>query len=48
MQKSTYDKPECLKCPEERSIPPCKWKEYSADGKIYYSDGTDSRCVFIV
>ena len=32
-----------LKTPEERSIPPCKWKEYSAaDGKKYYSDGTTS------
>ena len=39
---STYDKPECLKCPEERSIPPCRWKEYSKDGKIYYSDGKES------
>lgn len=41
---STYDKPACLKTPEERSIPPCKWKEYtSADGKKYYSDGKESR-----
>ena len=39
---STYDKPECLKCPEERSIPPCRWKQYSKDGKIYYSDGKES------
>lgn len=41
---STYDKPFCLKTPEERSIPPCKWKEYTAsDGKKYYSDGKESR-----
>jgi pre-mRNA-processing factor 40 len=42
---STYEKPFCLKTPEERSIPPCKWKEYTApaDGKKYYSDGKDSR-----
>ena len=40
---STYDKPFCLKTPEERSIPPCKWKEYTAaDGKKYYSDGKES------
>ena len=41
---STYDKPFCLKTPEERSIPSCKWKEYtSADDKKYYSDGKESR-----
>ena len=41
---STYDKPFCLKTPEERSIPLCKWKEYtSADDKKYYSDGKESR-----
>lgn len=40
---STYDKPFCLKTPEERSIPPCAWKEYaSADGKKYYSNGKES------
>jgi hypothetical protein len=39
---STYDKPFCLKTPEERSIPPCPWKEYTADGKKYYSNGTES------
>ena len=39
---STYDKPFCLKTPEERSIPPCKWKEYLSDGKKYYSDGIES------
>lgn len=39
---STYDKPFCLKTPEERSIPPCPWKEYSADGKVYYSNGKES------
>jgi hypothetical protein len=40
---STYEKPFCLKTPEERSIQPCKYKEYStADGKKYYSDGVDS------
>lgn len=40
---STYDKPFCLKSPEERSIPPCAWKEYTAtDGKKYYSDGKES------
>jgi hypothetical protein len=42
-KKSTYEKPECLKCPEERSIPACRWKEYAKDGKKYYSDGTESR-----
>lgn len=42
-QTSTYDKPFCLKTPEERAIPPCPWKEYfSAEGKKYYSNGTDS------
>ena len=41
---STYDKPLVLKTPEERSIPPCKWKEYvSNDGKKYYSDGVESK-----
>lgn len=40
---STYDKPFCLKTPEERSIPPCPWKEYkSPEGKLYYSNGTES------
>lgn len=40
---STYDKPFCLKTPEERSIPPCAWKEYiSADDKKYYSNGKES------
>lgn len=39
---STYDKPFCLKTPEERSIPPCKWKEYSSGGQKYYSDGVES------
>lgn len=39
---STHDKPFCLKTPEERSIPPCPWKEYSADGKVYYSNGKES------
>lgn len=42
---STYEKPFCLKTPEERSIPPCKYKEYTTtDGsnKKYYSDGKDS------
>lgn len=43
---STYDKPFCLKSPEERSIPPCAWKEYaSADGKKYYSNGKESLLV---
>ena len=38
---STFDKPTCLKTPEERSIPPCSWKEYcTSDGKKYYSNGT--------
>ena len=41
--QSTFEKPLVLKTPEERSIPPCKWKEYSSsDGKKYYSDGTTS------
>ena len=40
---STYDKPLCLMTPEERSLPPCKWKEYPGEGgKVYYSDGTTS------
>lgn len=40
---STYDKPFCLKTPEERSIPPCPWKEYTAaDDKKYYSNGKES------
>lgn len=43
-QTSTYDKPLCLKTPEERAIPPCPWKEYAnSDGKIYYSNGTESK-----
>lgn len=46
---STYDKPFCLKTPEERSIPHCKWKEYtSADDKKYYSDGKESRYVSLM
>eukprot|EP00981_Chlorochromonas_danica_P001225 scaffold268_cov210-Ochromonas_danica.AAC.20 len=40
---STLDKPFCLKTPEERAIPPCPWKEYVTDGKVYYSDGKESR-----
>ena len=43
---STYDKPFILKTPEERSIPPCPWKEYFANGKKYYSDGKESKYVF--
>mmetsp|Transcript_24609 Transcript_24609/g.26920 ORF Transcript_24609/g.26920 Transcript_24609/m.26920 type:complete len:825 (-) Transcript_24609:144-2618(-) len=40
---STYEKPFCLKTPEERSIPPCPWKEYAAEGgKTYYSNGKES------
>ena len=40
---STFDKPLVLKTPEERSIPPCPWKEYSTtEGKKYYSNGTES------
>ena len=47
---STYDKPFCLKTPEERSIPPCIWKEYTTtvneNGSIlkkkYYSNGSES------
>lgn len=38
----TYDKPFCLKSPEERSIPPCAWKEYTSNDKKYYSNGTES------
>ena len=42
-QASTFEKPACLKTPEERSIAPCPWKEYStADGRKYYSDGTET------
>jgi pre-mRNA-processing factor 40 len=45
---STYDKPFCMKTPEERSIPPCPWKEYTAaDGKKYYSDSKESRWVLL-
>jgi hypothetical protein len=40
--KSTYDKPFCLKTPEERAIPDCPWREYKTDGKAYYSDGKES------
>ena len=29
---STYDKPMCLKSPEERSIPPCKWNAFTTGG----------------
>lgn len=40
---STYEKPFCLKTPEERAIPPCPWKEYATpEGKKYYSDGKES------
>ena len=48
---STYEKPFCLKTPEERSIPPCVWKEYTTSTtnesgvvtkKKYYSNGTES------
>lgn len=39
---STYDKPFCLKTPEERSIPACPWKEFISDGKKYYNNGTES------
>lgn len=46
-QTSTYDKPFCLKTPEERSIQPCSWKEYkTAEGKSYYSNGQDTRYVY--
>ncbi len=38
---STYEKPACLKTPEERSIPPCPWKEYSTpEGRKYYGNGS--------
>jgi hypothetical protein len=41
--KTTYDKPDCLKSAAEKGLLPCKWKEYpTPDGKIYYSDGTNS------
>jgi hypothetical protein len=39
---SSFEKPFCLKSPEERSIPPCPWKEYSSGGRKYYSNGTES------
>ena len=40
---STFDKPFVLKTPEERSIPPCEWKEYlTTEGKKYYSNGKES------
>jgi len=41
-KKSTYEKPDCLKSTQEKQIPPCKWKEYEANGRKYYSDGTNS------
>lgn len=41
-RESTYDKPFCLKTPEERAIPPCSWKEYTVDGKVYYNNGIQS------
>lgn len=44
---STYEKPACLKSPEERSIEPCIWKEFVADGKKYYNNGTESRYPFL-
>ena len=41
--KTTYEKPECLKTMAERTLAPCKWKEYaSPDGRKYYSDGVNS------
>ena len=44
LKSSTFDKPACLKTAIERSIPNCKWKEYTTpEGKVYYSDGTESR-----
>ncbi len=42
---STYDKPNCLKTPEERSIPACEWKEFTSnDGsnRKYYNNGIES------
>jgi pre-mRNA-processing factor 40 len=39
---STYDKPLVLKTPEERAIAPCAWKEYVAEGRVYYSNGHES------
>jgi hypothetical protein len=39
---SSFEKPFCLKSPEERSIPPCPWKEYSSEGRKYYSNGSES------
>lgn len=40
---STYEKPFCLKTPEERSLPTCEWKEYAiGDGRVYYSNGKES------
>ena len=46
---STYEKPFCLKTPEERAIPPCPWKEYvTPEGKKYYGNGTDSVYVLIM
>jgi len=41
--KTTYEKPACLKTEAERTLAPCKWKEYpTPDGRKYYSDGTNS------
>ena len=46
---STYEKPFCLKTPEERAIPPCSWKEYSTpDGRRYYNNGKESRYNLLV
>ena len=41
--KTTYEKPECLKTVAERTLAPCKWKEYTTpDGRKYFSDGVNS------
>jgi len=41
--KTTYDKPACLKSEAERTLRPCKWKEYpTPDGRKYFSDGVNS------
>ena len=45
--KTTYEKPACLKSAAERTLAPCKWKEYpTPDGRNYYSDDYRMSSVF--
>lgn len=46
MNYSTYDKPDCLKSEEEKSIL-CDWKEYKADnGKPYWYNSKTNNSVW--